>query len=298
VFEATSPQELGGYTYADGNPVSESDPTGLCPEIDCPTRPGPGYENHTPGTTPGKPKKSANTIYAENGESYTSKGTTHKSSNNSNCWPLSACSPPSPYYGDMGDTSNSRNVTPFLAEIKKALKQYWKFLNPTCSGGSGKGPVEACQPLAGTFQIGPLGEEGGFGESGEPAPLPGFAEGGPTSGLGVTQGGKFYDVVSGNKKADADLINIVNQRLRDKGVLPARANAGRASDAEQKFAAVMLRDKIAKADLYINNPSGPCMQRLGCNDVLGAILGNEKQLTVHWPDGNGGWESRSYGGTP
>jgi hypothetical protein len=40
------------------------------------------------------------------------------------------------------------------------------------------------------------------------------------------------------------------------------------------------------------------MQRLGCNDVLGAILGNEKQLTVHWPDGNGGWESRSYGGTP
>ncbi|MCG7208169.1 GH-E family nuclease [Streptomyces arenae] len=29
VFEATSPQELGGYTYAGDNPVSESDPTGL-----------------------------------------------------------------------------------------------------------------------------------------------------------------------------------------------------------------------------------------------------------------------------
>jgi RHS repeat-associated protein len=298
VFEATSPQELGGYAYADGNPVSESDPSGLCPEIDCPTRPGPGYENHTPGTTPGKPKKSANTIYAENGESYTSKGTTHKSSNNSNCWPLSACSAPSPYYGDMGDTSNSRNVTPFLEEIKKALKEYWKFLNPTCSGGSGKGPVETCKPLTGTFQIGPLGEEGGFAEPGEPAPLPGFAEGGPTSGLGVTQGGKFYDVVSGNKKADSELIDIVNQRLQDKGVLPGRATSSRASDAEQKFAAVMLRDKIGKADLYINNPSGPCVQRLGCDDVLSTILGNKKQLTVHWPDGNGGWESRSYGGTP
>ncbi|MFJ4633494.1 RHS repeat-associated core domain-containing protein [Streptomyces sp. NPDC088847] len=30
VFEATSPQELGGYTYAGDNPVSDSDPTGLC----------------------------------------------------------------------------------------------------------------------------------------------------------------------------------------------------------------------------------------------------------------------------
>jgi hypothetical protein len=94
------------------------------------------------------------------------------------------------------------------------------------------------------------------------------------------------------------LIDIVNQRLQDKGVLPGRATSSRASDAEQKFAAVMLRDKIGKADLYINNPSGPCVQRLGCDDVLSTILGNKKQLTVHWPDGNGGWESRSYGGTP
>ncbi|MBC9731540.1 RHS repeat-associated core domain-containing protein, partial [Streptomyces sp. TRM68367] len=31
VFEATTPQELGGYTYAGSNPVTDSDPTGLCP---------------------------------------------------------------------------------------------------------------------------------------------------------------------------------------------------------------------------------------------------------------------------
>ncbi|MFC8435391.1 RHS repeat-associated core domain-containing protein [Streptomyces sp. NPDC057253] len=30
VFEATSPQELGGYTYAGDNPVTQSDPSGLC----------------------------------------------------------------------------------------------------------------------------------------------------------------------------------------------------------------------------------------------------------------------------
>jgi RHS repeat-associated protein len=30
IFEATSPQELGGYTYAGDNPVTQSDPSGLC----------------------------------------------------------------------------------------------------------------------------------------------------------------------------------------------------------------------------------------------------------------------------
>lgn len=307
VFEVTSPQELGGYTYAGDNPIGESDPTGLCMADICGV--GTPKGNVVGGSSgvinDGPVDPGYNSAgYCHNGSCgrthyNTSWGTTHKSSNSNNCWPLSACSAPSPYYGDMGDAPKSRNVTPFLAKIKKALKEYWKFLNPTCSGGSGKGPLVVCQqPLAGTFQIGPLGEEGGFGEPGERAPLPGFAEGGPTSGLGVTQDGKAYDVVSGNKKADAELINIVNQRLQDKGVLPGRVTSSRASDAEQKFAAVMLRDKIAKADLYINNPSGPCAQRLGCDDVLSTILGNKKQLTVHWPDGNGGWESRSYGGTP
>jgi hypothetical protein len=65
-----APQSLNGYSYAGSNPVTSADPTGLCADIDCPTRPGPGYENTTPGHTPGPPKKSANTIYAENGESY------------------------------------------------------------------------------------------------------------------------------------------------------------------------------------------------------------------------------------
>ncbi|MFC3577721.1 RHS repeat-associated core domain-containing protein [Streptomyces yaanensis] len=73
-----APQSLNGYSYADNTPVTSSDPTGLCNDGSCPTRPGPGYENTTPGHVPGKPKKSANTQYAENGESY--NGTSHTSS--------------------------------------------------------------------------------------------------------------------------------------------------------------------------------------------------------------------------
>jgi hypothetical protein len=119
--------------------------------------------------------------------------------------------------------------------------------------------------------------------------------GGATSGTGVSADGTVYDVTSGSKAADSDLLNIVNDRLRAAGRLPGAANSARASDAEQKFAAIMARDGIDRANLVINNPVGPCTVTLGCNDVLDTILG-DRTLTIHWPDGNGGWVSQTYGG--
>ncbi|MEV6057628.1 RHS repeat-associated core domain-containing protein [Streptomyces sp. NPDC052107] len=68
-------QSLNGYAYANNTPVTSADPTGMCAEVDCPTRPGPDYENNTPGTIPHKPRKSANTIYEEEHLSYHSSGT-------------------------------------------------------------------------------------------------------------------------------------------------------------------------------------------------------------------------------
>ena len=41
-------QSLNGYSYGDNNPVTNADPTGMCAELDCPTRPAPDYENATP----------------------------------------------------------------------------------------------------------------------------------------------------------------------------------------------------------------------------------------------------------
>ncbi|MEU6080008.1 RHS repeat-associated core domain-containing protein [Streptomyces sp. NPDC047108] len=54
VLSVEAPQSLNGYSYASNNPVTSADPTGLCADIDCPTRPGPNYENTTPGHIPSK----------------------------------------------------------------------------------------------------------------------------------------------------------------------------------------------------------------------------------------------------
>ncbi|MEV6480096.1 RHS repeat-associated core domain-containing protein [Streptomyces sp. NPDC051576] len=170
VFEATSPQELGGYTYAGDNPVSGSDPTGLCMADICGV--GTPKGNVVGGSsgivTDGPVDPGYNSAgYCHNGSCgrthyNTSWGTSHSNSgtsSNSNCWPLSACSTPS-YNGDMADTSKSRNVTPFLKEIQKKLKQYWKYLNRTTCTAEQESNNEACSPLTGTFQIGPLGDGG------------------------------------------------------------------------------------------------------------------------------------------
>ncbi|MFR9797801.1 polymorphic toxin-type HINT domain-containing protein [Streptomyces sp. MS06] len=69
VLNASAPQSLNGYSYADNNPATSSDPTGLCAGIDCPTRPGPNFQNTTPGHVPGPPKLAGNVIYAGQGTS-------------------------------------------------------------------------------------------------------------------------------------------------------------------------------------------------------------------------------------
>ena len=138
--------------------------------------------------------------------------------------------------------------------------------------------------------------EGDFDPVAVGSKLPEFIPGrSSTSGVGVGGNGRTYDVISGNKNADASLIKIVNDKLRSEGVLTGTANSSRASDAEQKFAAIMIRDGIGDAQLVINNPQGPCTVKLGCDNVLDKLLGSKK-LTVYYPNGNGGWIPKKYGG--
>ncbi|WP_051845583.1 polymorphic toxin-type HINT domain-containing protein [Streptomyces globisporus] len=57
-----APGSMNGYSYAGNNPTTTSDPTGTCAELDCPTRPGAGFENTTPGVVPGPPKPDGTTL--------------------------------------------------------------------------------------------------------------------------------------------------------------------------------------------------------------------------------------------
>jgi hypothetical protein len=126
--------------------------------------------------------------------------------------------------------------------------------------------------------------------------LPEYVEGRPTEGVAEDDGGTVYrDLVSGKKGQSKDLIQIVNDRLRAAFKLGDRTTSARASDLEQKFGAYMVQRGIRSAKLMINNPTGPCLVELGCEQSLGTILGEDGTLTVYWPDGMGGWNSGAYG---
>jgi hypothetical protein len=56
----------------------------------------------------------------------------------------------------------------------------------------------------------------------------------------------------------------------------------------------MLRDDIKKAEVVINNANGTYRQPMGCDAVLNTMLGTW-QLTVHWPNGKGGFNFHTYG---
>ncbi|MEU9174058.1 polymorphic toxin-type HINT domain-containing protein [Streptomyces sp. NPDC048420] len=61
IIDLADPLQMNGYAYSSNSPVSNSDPTGLCAERDCPTRATPNHENRTPTQAPsGPPKYSQN----------------------------------------------------------------------------------------------------------------------------------------------------------------------------------------------------------------------------------------------
>jgi hypothetical protein len=126
---------------------------------------------------------------------------------------------------------------------------------------------------------------------------PGPNEPGPrtTHGRGTYSDGRTHQFSSSNQE-NKDLIKDSNDRLRDRGLLPGRANSTRASDAEQKFATQMRNDGVDRADLVVNNADGPCTQRLGCDQSLPDLLNPGQELTVHWQDASGVWHQKTYVG--
>ncbi|MFJ8364378.1 RHS repeat-associated core domain-containing protein [Streptomyces sp. NPDC093984] len=53
ILDTGAPQSWNAYDYADDTPVTTSDPTGACADVDCPTRNCPYCINYTPGDREG-----------------------------------------------------------------------------------------------------------------------------------------------------------------------------------------------------------------------------------------------------
>ncbi|MEU5083618.1 MULTISPECIES: Imm1 family immunity protein [Streptomyces] len=77
------------------------------------------------------------------------------------------------------------------------------------------------------------------------------------------------------------MIDIVHKTLRDKGVTETRSAC--AGDVGQGMAAIVIRDDVSKVEVVINNPSGPCRQRLRCHRTLDALFTNEKVMVSFDP---------------
>lgn len=277
------PQNLSAYSYSANDPINYADPTGLI-QADCN---GTGWVECGPGT-----------IRTGEGGTETGSGANDQTGSSD---PTPSPSPgpiatPGPYTGNAND--------PVVGALKYLFSKIFGGAAPrlVCNADGSNCEYVKVQENVVPWAPGPgwaraLGI--GKGAAGLKAfateVLPKFADGGKTAGVGATSTGHVYRLISGNKEADAELIGIVNETLRKQGFLKGTSKSARASDVEQKMAGLMIRDNIKKAEIVINNPAGPCSQPLGCHQTLNAILG-ERQLTVHWPNGKGGYDQWTYGG--
>jgi hypothetical protein len=115
------------------------------------------------------------------------------------------------------------------------------------------------------------GERGfGGGNRGGGPSLPSY-KGGPTAGVLRSSGAKDVELVSGEGGPAS--------RMPPKS---PGFDAYTSEHVEGHAAATMRELKINEGTLYINNPSGPC---LNCNRLLDRMLAPGARLNVVWPDG-------------
>lgn len=126
--------------------------------------------------------------------------------------------------------------------------------------------------------------------------LPEFAKGGKTSGDFIGPDGTPRRLLSGH--SDPDIAQQPRTRLPDQ--MPGMPKSYWNWDHVEAHAASLMRlEGIQDADLWINNPAGPCAGILGCNAQLPHMLPEGATLRVHYPGGpNGSWIKQPYVGRP
>ncbi|WP_331758859.1 RHS repeat-associated core domain-containing protein [Streptomyces anulatus] len=297
LLEIDKHQTLNGYSYAGQSPATNSDPTGTCLD--------PGNGRCQPGDNSGTPDPSfpinSSSPPGDGGPGYNGTAATD-STGTTTPNPSPGAKPTPGPYKDQG-----------VDKLAPIFKWFWEnilgqkapdnHLLCTVEGECNYGPHDVA-----VLQWGPSGPSRMVANAGRSVSVINFANllkgmkeamkampfKTKTQGLGVYPDGRIHLINSGNKAIDKDLMQIANKRLKEVGVTRGTSTSGAASDVEQKFVAMMIRDGANKAEVVINNPGGPCPGRMGCDAVLSTMLG-KRQLTVHWPNGAGGYSHHTYG---
>lgn len=82
------------------------------------------------------------------------------------------------------------------------------------------------------------------------------------------------------------------------GLVPPRGKLTAAGDVELKWALRMREDGMRRSHVAISNTGGPCEGERSCDSLLPIWLEEGSELTVHWRDGQGDNNQRTYKGAP
>ncbi|MFE7927532.1 DddA-like double-stranded DNA deaminase toxin [Streptomyces sp. NPDC057456] len=303
VINVASPLQMNGYAYSDNSPVSTSDPTGLCADIDCPTRASPNHENHTPthAAPSGAPKESQNYQAAKAA---------------GNVYPTSFLKNHTEVYPGIFVDRKWKNADRYADYLWKEVKNYCMEQGPDCllhaedaegelanqrilthlralacmrlghDSGCGKyapGWMAAAAAVGAAVGLGGEGPGGGGLTKAVSSSLRQLEGKRVTSGTIMDGNGKSLgsDMTSGT-----DDFSPIAQKLlvQSMGKLPGKDTPyWTITHVETKYAVYMRQEGITDANVVINHKTGPCQGMYGCTATVEEILPKGSTMTVHYP---------------
>ncbi|MFC9912603.1 RHS repeat-associated core domain-containing protein [Streptomyces sp. NPDC127197] len=307
IMNLADPLQMNGYAYSNNSPVSKSDPTGLCPYIDCPTRPSPGAENTTPGHVPGKKKNSQNYQAALDAGNVTPSVVTKKYQE---------------VYPHVFVERNWKYANQYGHILNQVIDNYCKYaLGPCLAGAETPEAAQmdkqqlallkfrACAILG--RNSGCMGKVASLGMAA--AAVFGLTGGGSGEGVGGLGGirltdaqglsaakaaAKNFDKPGGTNGAlyveghdDPIALSSGSQNLADGFVRPPGANTSNYHHAETQAAALMRDKRWSNAHLYIDQDyiCGRCF------DHLDRMIPENATLKVTYRDSAGRVRTETFG---
>lgn len=303
IMDLTRSQQMHGYLYAGGNPVTNSDPTGLdyCPSHECNhddpenlerIRGGKGWGSIVVAEPPAKPV----VVFVEDPDE----------DRRVSCWQTN-------YGGVCNNAGKDRSLEPRIEprpqapDVIEFLKSVGEltFIIPAieCTVTHNDRPCEASGMV---YSGGPLGEGALFArflaktlkgaQADEIAKilesLPVRAAGDPTVGqvIKIKKDGTVEQIGGAFKSGEnAPFVNDIDDYLKTTDGIPYPP-AGKhpaISHVETKLAWRMVDKQTKNVDLVINKVEGPCGGDFSCLMVVPKILPKGYTLTVYYRDSSG-----------